>query len=114
VARKTFSLSVGIEDTYDDHEIMKKIVLISVFALLLQTKTFAQASIEERDGEYYEVEYSETVYKPAPGMCGFMDTMHANMGRYRREHRKYSQWYHGKLLRTWRDTTDVFEDCLQP
>jgi len=82
---------------------------------LAQTTSSGQAQIgAPSDGTTYTVVTSTQVEKADAVRCGMNDASAPNMGIFRAELRQYTEYKDGKVVRTWRDTVDVFDHCYEP
>ncbi|MGH9574981.1 MAG: hypothetical protein ACRD40_15800, partial [Candidatus Acidiferrales bacterium] len=66
------------------------------------------------DGTTYTVVTSKEMNKADSTDCGFNDVSAPNQGVFRQELREYKQYKDGKVVRTWRDTEEVFLRCYEP
>jgi hypothetical protein len=56
---------------------------------------------------------SQEISEPDAVRCGCTEHGIPRSGVYTRELREYVEFRQGKLLRTWRETVDLFERCLE-
>lgn len=66
------------------------------------------------DGTTYTVVTSREMSKADSTDCGFNDVSAPIQGVFRQKLREYTQYKDGKVVRTWRDTEEVFLHCYEP
>ena len=88
--------------------------LTDASAAQAQARSAEGGTIRAPHGTSYSVESSTEVMKPDPVTCGYNSAGVSRMGVYRRQLRVYTYHNQGRLVRTWRETVDVFQRCYRP
>jgi hypothetical protein len=93
-------------------------ICILVAGILLVTACLGQESGPAMgapaDGATYTVVSSKEVTKADSADCGFNDVSAPKQGVFNEELREYTEFKDGKVVRTWRQTEDVFLRCYEP
>ena len=86
---------------------------VAAVAALMPSEGSAQ-SIGAPQGVTYTVVSTSQVTRANAARCGYNDLSMPNMAVYTRELREYTQYSNGRVVRTWRETAEVFDRCYLP